>query len=169
MANIRHTEAFEAAQNKSIADLGQDALWFGLHTLLALLILGLVWTFITLTRPDPASDAPRVLATALAFLIPMIGGFLTARTQRNPHHAEPARYVWISGLLLFAAVCVWVLDLPTGPALCDTCDPIEKLSRTFFTLNNGSGLMAGDGLLVGSWAPLSLFGYAAGAALGLKV
>jgi hypothetical protein len=28
--------------------------------------------------------------------------------------------------------------------------------------------MGGDGLLVGSWAPLSMIGYAVGAALGLE-
>jgi hypothetical protein len=169
MATTRQRAELEAAQVKSIGDLGNDALWFAIHTLLAVLILAVVWGVITLTGPDPESAEPRIFATALAFVIPMIGGFVIVRMQRNIQRAEVARYVWIAGLLLFAAVCVWVLDLPTGPGLCETCGAIEKLSRTFFSVDNGSGLMAGDGLLVGTWVPLSLFGYAAGAALGLKV
>ena len=169
MAITRQPEEFEASQNKSIADLGNDALWFAIHSLLAVLILAVVWGVITLCHPDPDSDSPKIFATALAFLIPMVGGFPIVRMQRNVQHTQVARYVWISGLLLFAAVCVWVLDLPTGPGLCETCGPIEKLTRTFFSINNGSGLMGEDGLLVGAWVPLSMIGYAAGAALGLKV
>jgi hypothetical protein len=163
------TRELEVSPDKSIADLGSDALWFAIHTLLAIFILALVWAAITLTRPDPDSAIPKIFATALAFLVPMVGGFLIVRTQRNPQHAEVARYVWLSGLLLFGAVCVWVIDLPTGPGLCETCGQFEKLWRTFFDLNQGSGLMDGDGLLAGVWAPLSLFGYAAGARLSLKV
>jgi hypothetical protein len=169
MAMTRQHEELEASQNKSIADLGSDALWFVLHSLFAVLIFAVVWGVITVSHPDPGSDSPKIFATALAFLIPMVGGFLIVRIQRNTQHVEVARYVWISALLLFAAVCVWVLDLPTGPGLCETCGPIEKLTRTFFSINNGSGLMGEDGLLVGAWVPLSMLGYAAGAALGLKV
>ena len=168
MASLRQFDDFEFSQNKSIAELGDDALWFAIHSLLAILILILVWVVITLTRPDPSSASPKIFATALAFLVPMIGGYMIIRAQRNHQHAEIARHVWISGLLLFAAVCVWVLDLPTGPALCQMCTPFEKLWRTFFDINHGSGLMDGDGLLVGVWAPLALFGYATGARLSLK-
>jgi hypothetical protein len=83
--------------------------------------------------------------------------------QRN----EVASYVWISGLVFFSIVCVWVLDLPTGPGLCEDCGAIDKLWRTFFSIRHGSGLMAGDGLLFGSWIPSSMIGYAVGAHFGL--
>ena len=53
----------------------------------------------------------------------------------------------------------------TGPGLCESCGATEKLWRTFFTFNNGSGLMGGDGLLIGAWIPLSMLGYAIGAKL----
>jgi hypothetical protein len=162
---IRQADELELAQGKSMAELVSDALWFLLHTLFAVLIFAVVWAVFTLNHPDPESATPKVLATALAFLVPMVGGFIIARMQRNP----VAAYVWISGLLLFAAVCVWVLDLPTGPGLCEACGAIEKLRRTFFTISDGSGLMGGDGLLVGTWIPLSMLGYAAGAAFGLEV
>jgi hypothetical protein len=169
MAITGQSEELEVSHGKSIGDLGNDALWFGLHTFFAVGILAAVWGVITLSQPDPDSTSPKVFATALAFLVPMVGGFLIVRLQRSRRHAEVARYVWISGLLLFAAVCVWVLDLPTGPGLCETCGTVEKLWRTFFEINHGSGLMGGDGLLVGAWVPLSMLGYAAGAALGLGV
>jgi hypothetical protein len=169
MALTRQSDEFEAPQNKSMGELGRDALWFAIHTLLAVLILALVWGVITLMQPEPDSATPKVYATALAFVVPLIGGFLIARIERNRSQAQVARYVWISGLLFFAAVCVWVLDLPTGPGLCENCGPIEKLWRTFFAIDHGSGLMGGNGLLVGAWVPLSMLGYAAGAAIGLNV
>ena len=99
----------------------------------------------------------------MAFLVPMFGGLVIARIQQN----RVARYVWISGLVIFSIVCVWVLDLPTGNGLCETCGALEKLRRTFFTFTHGSGLMAGDGLLVGAWIPLSMISYAIGARFGL--
>jgi hypothetical protein len=152
------------SQDKSVADLGRESLWFIVHTFLAVLFLAVVLGVISLDHPDPDSIMPKLLGTVLAFLVPMIGGFLIAHIQQN----QVARYVWISGLVLFCVVCVWVLDLPTGNGLCETCGTVEKLWRTFFTFSHGSGLLGGDGLLVGTWMPLSMIGYAIGAGLGLK-
>ena len=149
---------------KSISDLGREAFWFVTHTLIAVLVLAIAIGGMTLTHPDPDAITPKVIGTFLAFLIPMFGGFVIARIQQN----EIARYVWISGLLLFSVVCVWVLDLPTGNGLCEKCGALEKLWRTFFDVGNGSGLMGGDGLLVGSWTPLAMIGYAIGAKFGLE-
>jgi small basic protein len=151
-------------QSKSLSDLGREAFWFLTHTLIAVLVLAIAIGGMTLTHPDPDATTPKLIATVLAFLIPMFGGFLIARVQQN----EIARYVWISGLLLFSVVCVWVLDLPTGNGLCEKCGALEKLWRTFFDVGNGSGLMGGDGLLVGSWTPLAMIGYAIGAKFGLE-
>jgi hypothetical protein len=151
-------------RDRSAGELAEEALWFALHTLLAVVLLGVVLVAITLAHPDPGSASPKLLATALAFLAPLAGGYLVALIWPNPS----ACYVWISGLLLFGAVSVWVLDLPTGNGLCEGCGATEKLWRTFFSIHHGSGLMGGDGLLVGAWAPLSMIGYAAGAALGLQ-
>lgn len=64
---------------------------------------------------------------------------------------------------------VWVLDLPTGPGLCEACGAGEKIWRTLFSVTNGSGLLGEDGLLLGAWAPLSMMGYAVGAAIGFKI
>ena len=154
----------DISQGKSIGELGLEAFWFLTHSGLAFLFLVLVIGVMTLTHPDPDAIEPKLLGTILALLVPMVGGFLIARSQQN----DIARYVWISGLVVFAVVCVWVLDLPTGNGLCENCGAIEKLWRTFFTFNHGSGLMGGDGLLVGAWIPLSMMAYAIGATFALK-
>jgi hypothetical protein len=154
----------DISQDKSIGDLGRESLWFLTHTLLAVVFLAVAIGVMTLNHPDPDSVTPKLIGSVLALIVPMLGGFLIARRQRN----DIARYVWISGLVLFSVVCVWVLDLPTGNGLCETCGALEKLWRTFFTFTHGSGLMGGDGLLVGAWLPLSMIGYAVGASLGLE-
>lgn len=153
----------DITQGKSIRELGLEAFWFLTHSGLAFVILVLVIAVITLTHPDPDAIEPKLLGTVLAFLVPMIGGFLIARSQQN----DIAGYVWISGLVVFAVVCVWVLDLPTGNGLCENCGAVEKLWRTFFDIRHGSGLTAGDGLLIGTWIPLCMIGYAVGARFGL--
>jgi hypothetical protein len=58
---------------------------------------------------------------------------------------------------------VYTLDLPTGNGLCNGCGAVDKLWRTFFTIENNSGLLGGDGILIGTWIPLSMIGYAIGA------
>jgi hypothetical protein len=154
----------DISQGKSVGDLGREAFWFLLHTAVALLFLMIVVVVMTMNHPDPDSLSPKLLATGLAFFVPMVGGFIVARRQQN----DIAGYVWISGIVVFAVVCVWVLDLPTGNGLCENCGAVEKLWRTFFDIQHGSGLMAGDGLVAGTWIPLSMIGYAMGAKFGLN-
>jgi len=154
----------DISQGKSIGDLGREAFWFLTHTFLAVLVLALAIGAMTMTHPDPDATTPKLYGTALAFVVPLIGGFIVAKVQQN----DIARYIWISGLLLFSVVCVWVLDLPTGNGLCEHCGAVEKLWRTFFDIGNGSGLMGGDGLLVGTWTPLAMIGYSIGARFGLE-
>jgi len=151
-------------QSKSMRDLGMEALWFLAHTVLAILSLGAILYAGILLRIGDEPIEPKLAGTALAFLFPMGVGFGIARWKRN----DIGRYVWISGILLFATVCVWVLDLPTGAGLCEHCGAVDKLWRTFFDVSHGSGLMGGDGLMVGVWIPLALFGYAMGAGLGIE-
>ncbi len=151
-------------RDRSIGDLAREALWFAIHTLLALALLAAVLGVMTLNAPDPSSPSPKVVATVLAFLVPMFGGLIIANIQQN----ATARYVWISGVVVFAIVSVWVLDLPTGVGLCQNCGSAEKLWRTFFSFSHGSGLMSGDGPLIGAWIPLSMISYALGARFGLE-
>jgi FtsH-binding integral membrane protein len=153
----------DITQGKSLGDLGSEAFWFLTHTLLAVGLLAVMLGAVWMTHPDPDSTTPKLLGTVLAFLVPMVGGFIVAKMQQN----VIARYTWISGLLLFSVICVYVLDLPTGNGLCENCGAIEKLWRTFFDIGNGSGLMGGDGLLYGTWLPLAMIGYSVGAWFGL--
>ena len=153
----------EITQGKTLRELGLEAFWFTIHTLLAVAVLAAVLAAITAMHPDPDAYSPKLLGTIFAFFVPLVGGFCVARLQGN----IVAKYVWISGLLLFSVVCVWVLDLPTGNGLCESCGAVDKLWRTFFDIRHGSGLMAGDGLLIGTWIPLSTMGYAVGAQYAL--
>ncbi len=154
---------FDARQGKSAAVLTREAVSFVGHTLIAVLILFLIVLVFSLAHTDPDAVDPKLFATGLAFVVPLLGGFLVAKSRQD----QTARFVWVSGLLTFSIVCVWVLDLPTGSGLCERCGAIEKLTRTFFDIRHGSGLMSGDGLLIGTWMPLSMIGYALGARYGL--
>jgi hypothetical protein len=157
-------DSIDTSPSKSLADLSREALWFCIHTLLAVAMLALVIVAMTLARPDPDTLIPKIAGTVLAFLVPLACGFCIAQLRKD----RIARNTWISGLLTFSVVSVWVLDLPTGKGLCESCGAVEKLWRTFFDINHGSGLMAGDGLFVGTWVPLAMIGYALGARYALK-
>jgi hypothetical protein len=154
----------DISHDKSLSELGIEACWFVTHTTIAFLMLVAVLGVMSLNHPDPDSSTPNLLATILAFFVPMAGGFLFARK----HRSGIASYVWVSGLVIFSIVCAWVLDLPTGKGLCETCGASEKLWRTFFTFTHGSGLMDGDGVLIGTWVPLSMIGYAVGSRFALS-
>lgn len=155
-------EAVEIRGNKTTSDLLREAGWFLLHTLFAVALMALVVGAFSLAQPDPESALPKLLCTLAVFLVTMVGGFVAARVRRD----TVASNVWIGGLITFAIVCVYVLGLPTGAGLCNGCGAVDKLWRTFFSIGRNSGLMAGDGLLIGTWLPLSMIGYAVGAKLG---
>ncbi len=159
-------EDIGVSQGKSAGLLGHEALWFFLHTLFALGTLVAMIVLIGLFNPDPNGTTPKLLGTLLAFVLPLMVGYTVANRQGD----EIATYVWISGLLIFAVACVWVIDLPTGNGLCDDCAGhiFYRLQRTFFSIENGSGLLAGNGLAIGAWVPLSMFGYAIGARTALN-
>ena len=154
---------FDVSHGKTAGDLGREALWFTLHTIFAVLTLLVIVILFWIAHTDPDAANPKYLATILAFFVPMVAGFIINRVRQD----KTAKYIWISAVLIFSIVCVWVLDLPTGNGLCEHCLAVEKLYRTFFDINHGSGLMGGDGLLVGTWMPLSMIGYAIGAKFSL--
>jgi hypothetical protein len=152
-------ESVEIRGNKSTGDLTREAGWFVLHTLIAVLVLVVIIAVFWVLHPDPESATPKILCTALALLIPIGVGFMVGRMLPG----TVASHVWISGLLFFLVVCVYTLDLPTGNGLCNGCGAVDKLWRTFFSINKNSGLLGGDGILIGTWIPLSMIGYAIGA------
>ena len=152
-----------------MGELGGDLLWWCVHSAAALGMLALVLLAMTVARPDAFAPQPKLLATLLAFCVPAVGGALVGWTWARDPRCWPGRFCWVTGVLLLAAVSVWVIGLPTGPGMCESCTSGEKLVRTFFAFDRGSGLLGGDGLLVGCWAPLALFGYSAGVMLGLRL
>jgi hypothetical protein len=164
MSSNSTIDDLEVSQGKSIDGLWVEAAWLAVHSALALSLMFAAIVAFSFTRPNAEDVRPKLIGTAIAFFVPMIFGLLIAWRQQN----VAAKQVWISGLVFFAIACVWVLDLPTGNGLCDHCLALEKLRRTFFDIRHGSGLLSGQGLMIGAWIPLSLFGYALGAKLGLK-
>lgn len=158
-------ESVEIRGNKSTRDLLREAGLFLLHTVIAVAALAIVVAAFWIARADPDSSRPKILGTVLAFFVPMLVSFLIFRVRKD----NVAGFVWISGMIFFLVVCVYVLDLPTGPGLCEHCGLLERLYRTFFSIDNNSGMLGGDGLLIGSWIPLSIIGYAVGAKVGSSV
>jgi hypothetical protein len=150
-------------QGKSVGDLGREALWFLLHTLIGIAVVGVILLGGILLHADPDSASPKMMATLLSFALGLAAGFAIARSRRD----YVARHMWISALVLFAVVCVWVVDLPTGRGLCEHCGALDKLTRTFFSIDDGSGLAGGWGLVLGCWIPLALCGYAVGGRLAV--
>ena len=151
----------EVTGGKSPGELLAEAFWFFSHTFISLFAYAAMVTAIYFAKPDHFS---MLLASVLAFVVPGLAGLIIAMIWPN----EIARYVWIFGLIYFSIVCVYVLDLPTGPGLCEHCGAVSKLWRTLVTFDHPSGLMETNGNLLGTWPALANIGYAIGAKYGLK-
>jgi hypothetical protein len=96
--------------------------------------------------------------------VPLVVGLIVAKI----HPSEMATAVWLVGLIWAMIVGLYVLDLPTGPGRCFQCGVMDKLSRTFFSLPDASGLMDDDGPFLGTWPAAALVGYSIGAWLGMR-
>jgi hypothetical protein len=147
---------YEKSGGKTPGELLAESLWFFTHLLFALGVYIAMVAVVYLLQPQP-SYTLILIGTGLAFLLPAIAGFIIQRFRPD----RIARHVWVFGLVYFCAICVYVLDLPTGPGLCDHCGAWEKVIRTVITFD--SGLMESNGDLVGSWPALAWIGYAIGA------
>jgi len=156
--SISETDEIEHLQPNA----AQQALWFLLHSALALLIWGGMMIAITvLVRP---SYLPPILTLAVSALIPFVAGFIVNKFRQD----EIATLIWLFGLIWFLCVGLWILDMPTGPNQCFRCDASQKLWLTFFSLNEDSGLIDGQGRFFGTWPAAALIGYSIGANLGLN-
>lgn len=159
----RSSSRFRAVQESSGGDLLRDFLWFVAHAGIAETALALVIGAMSLFGPDPDAVMPKIIATALAFCGPLLAGALVARLNARDPRVRPARFCWVFGLILVVSAAVWVSGMATGPGMCAGCGEWEKVWRTLFVLRDGSGLLNGDGLLIGCWAPLATLGYSVGA------
>ena len=152
----------EPSGGKAPGELAAEALWFFAHTFISLVVYVAMLMAIQVIKPGPLLQSPFLLATLLALVVPGVVGYIIALIWPN----VIARYVWIFGVIYFSIVCVYVLDLPTGPGLCEHCTAVTKLWYTLITFK--SGLLYGSGNALGTWPALANIGYAIGAKFGLK-
>lgn len=141
--------------------LARQAVSFFLHSLLALATwIGLMLIGYAVTPVG----IPQWVILLLSLALPLVVGLIIVRI----HPSEMATAVWLVGLIWLMIVGLYVLDLPTGPDHCFQCTATEKLSRTFFSLPNPSGLIDDDGPFIGTWPAAALVGYSIGAWLGMR-
>ena len=141
--------------------LARQALSFFLHTLLALASWIALMLIGYAINPSGISQS---VVLILSMAVPLVVGLIVTRI----HSSEMATAVWLLGFIWLMIVGLYVLDLPTGPGQCFQCGAMEKLSRTFFSLPDASGLMDDDGPFLGTWPAAALVGYSIGAWLGMR-
>jgi len=141
--------------------LSRQVVSFFLHTFIA---LG-AWLALMLAgyALNPASVSQMVIL-ALSLVVPLVVGYLVARVKPD----EMAAQVWLAGLILLLIICLWVLDMPTGPNACLDCSATEKLTRTLFSIPSPSGLIDNNGPFFATWPAAALLGYSIGAKLVLR-
>jgi hypothetical protein len=148
-------------EERSTNKLSRQAVSFFLHSLLA---LGSWMALMLVGYAINPVGVPQLVIVLLSLAVPLAVGFLVARL----HPTEMATLVWLLGLIWFLIVCLWVLNMPTGPNQCFQCESTEKLTRTFFCWPSPSGLIDNDGPFIGTWPALALVGYSIGAKLGSR-
>ena len=157
MESLLHT----SEEDRRAAHLSSQAIWFTLHTVLALM----VWMGLMLA--GYAINPPSVSQTAIllfSVFVPLFAGYIVNRFRQD----EMATLVWLVGLTWILVVSLWILDMPTGPNACFQCDATEKMARTFFSIPRPSGLIDNDGPFLGTWPAAALVGYAIGARLAMR-
>lgn len=153
--------SLHSAEERTNPNLGQQALWFFIHAVIALASwLALMWVGYLL---NPVT-IPQTLILFLSIGVPLVVGSLVTRYRQD----EMAGLVWLVGLIWLLIISLWILDMPTGPNQCFQCGATEKLTRTLFSLPKPSGLIDNDGPFLGTWPAAALLGYAIGARLTLK-
>jgi hypothetical protein len=150
----------EEKEQVTIKPLSQ-ALWFVLHSILALAVwFGMMMAGYALNPPGVS----QTLILIVSIFVPLVVGHFIARF--HPDEVGPS--VWLLGLIWMLIVSIWVLDLPTGPNHCFDCDATEKLTRTFFSYPKPGGLIDDDGPFLATWPAAALLGYSIGAWLAVR-
>ena len=151
----------ESGEEMSLSKLSRQALWFLIHTVLALAS----WLFLMLLgyalNPEGISQ---LLILVVSILVSLAVGHFVTRL----HPDDMAAAVWLVGLIWLLIISLWILDMPTGPNQCFQCDATEKLARTFLSIPKPSGLIDDDGPFLATWPAAALFGYSIGAWLALR-
>jgi hypothetical protein len=107
---------------------------------------------------------PQGAILVVSLFVPLLVGFIVNRFRQD----DMAPLVWLVGLIWVLIICLWILDMPTGPNECFQCDATEKLSRTFFSWPTPGGLIDNDGPFLCTWPAAAMLGYAIGARLSLR-
>lgn len=141
--------------------LPRQALWFFLHTLIA---LGTWAALMAVGYALNPQGVPQWAILALSIAVPLLVGAIVTKMRQD----DMATLVWLLGLIWILVVGLWILDMPTGPNQCYQCGAAEKLTRTFFSVPQPSGLIDDDGPFFGTWPAAALIGYSIGARLALR-
>lgn len=147
----------DEASNK----LSRQALSFSLHILIA---LGAWLAFMLLGSAINPAGVPQGVILLLSALIPLAVGYLVVR--RRP--SDMAAHIWLAGLIWMLIVSLWILDMPTGPNMCNDCGASDKLVRTLFSIPQPSGLIDNNGPFICTWPAAAMLGYAIGARLARR-
>ena len=158
MDTLMHTEEIKRRKAPSLAC---QAVSFFVHSLLALAS----WVALMLVgyEVNPVG-IPQWVILLLSLAVPLAVGLIVVWIRPG----EMATAVWLAGFIWLMIVGLYVLDLPTGPGHCFQCTATEKLSRTFFSLPEPSGLIDDDGPFIGTWPAAALAGYSIGAWLAMR-
>jgi hypothetical protein len=148
-------------EEENASNLAEQALWVLIHMLLAIGSWVAMILTVSLARPE---SVPVIVTTALSFSVPFLVGNIFTRIRQN----DMAPYTWLVGLIWFLIICLWILDMPTGPNQCYHCDASQKLYLTFFSLTEDSGLIDGQGRFVGTWPAVAFIGYGIGSRFALR-
>lgn len=159
MSSLLQTD--EHVEEEPGAKLSRQALWFFLHTLLA---LGAWVAFMAVGYALNPQGVPQMAILGFSVVVPLIAGFIVTRIRQD----DMATLVWLLGLIWILIIALWILDMPTGPSACFQCGATEKLTRTFFSVPSPSGLIDDDGPFLGTWPAAALVGYSIGARLALR-
>ncbi len=158
---VETDEELVQEEEQKVSNLGHQAMWVLIHISLAIGSWILLILAITLAKPE---FVPVGITLALSFAIPCLVGWAFTRSRQN----EMGPYTWLVGLIWFLIICLWILDMPTGPNQCFHCDASEKIFLTFFSFSGDSGLIDNNGRLIGTWPAVALIAYGIGSKLGLK-
>lgn len=153
-------------EDDSTRRLSHQALSFFAHSALAIITwFALMFVGYALNPPWIAQGiVPQGAILVVSLLVPLLVGYVINRYRQD----DMAPLVWLVGLIWVLIICLWVLDMPTGPNECFHCDATEKLSRTFFSWPSPSGLIDNDGPFLCTWPAAALVGYAIGAKFALR-
>lgn len=151
----------EMEEESGAAKLSRQALWFFLHTLIA---LGAWLALMAAGYALNPQNVPQLAILGLSIAVPLAAGAIVTKFRQD----DMATLVWLLGLIWILIVALWILDMPTGPNQCFQCGASEKLTRTFFSIPRPSGLIDNDGPFLGTWPAIALVGYSIGARLTLR-